>query len=243
LPRASGWRPPANRRTPPQLGFAYVAVAAADPEPISKVVISVIAGIVTLFKVLFHGASPYDEIDTGKVEQGQNAVYQIWFAVSGEALYGVVDPSDPATSQIVRDYKKEHPPLPFKQYATWSRRTSAYPNVPKGPLGDLSIDIQEAIQGAKDIINEVWAGLGGQPGVPYSNGDPAKHLAQSEGNPFFTNEGSGVIALLQKVSAAREAAAVANTSTTVFSQTSTTAASLLPVAAAGLLIYALSAGD
>lgn len=179
--------------------------------PIVGAIAAGVFGIVELFKSLFRGPSPYDEIDSGNVEQGENACYQIWFLISGEPLYGVTDPNDPSTSQVVRDYTKEKPPLAFKQYATWGKETSAYPNVPKGPLGDTSVDIDQAIQGCTDIVNQVWASLGGQPGVAYSNGDAAKHLKQSESNPFFTDPGSGSITLLQKVKAAREAAASVST--------------------------------
>jgi len=199
---------------------AHVPVIAASSVyvgvvPVFGAIALGVLAIVELFKKLFKGPSPYDEIDSGHVEQGMNSCAQIWFLISGEALYGVVDPNDPTTSAIVRDYTKEKPPLPFKQYATWSSYPppSKYPNVPKGPLGDMSVDIDQAIQGCSDIVNQVLASLGGQPGVPYSNGDPATHLKQSLSNPFFTDPGGEIIALLQKVKAARDAAALVSNST------------------------------
>ena len=224
----------------PAIAASSVAVGAV---PVFGAIALTVLGIVELFKNLFHGPSPYDEIDSGYVEQGENASAQIWFAVSGEALYGVVDPNDPSTSNVVRDYTKEKPPLPFKQYATWSAPPppSRYPDVPKGPLGDMSIDIDQAIQGCNDIVNQVLMSLGGQPGVSYSNGSAAKHLQQSEQNPFFTTGASGIIPLLQKVKAAREAADMVSGSSASSTSAIVSEISSKPVAViAGLGILGLA---
>ncbi len=170
-----------------------------------------------------------------------NACAQIWFLVSGECLYGVTDPNQPETMQVVRDYTKEKPPLPFKQYATWSSYPppSKYPDVPKGPLGDMSVDIDQAIAGSQQIVAQALASLGGQPGVGYSNGDAQKHLQQSESNPFFTDPGGEIIALLQKVKAAREAAGAVSgigSGSVVVSEIS--AHPVAVIAGLGLLVWA-----
>jgi hypothetical protein len=208
-----------RRRATPQLGFTVVAaapvIAASGPAaPIVAAVVgiaSLIMGLVKLFK--FHG-DPRDPLDAGAVEAGTVACYNIWYLVSGEALAGAGFPENNV-----------------KNPATWSLRSSAYPNVPKGPRGDPNADIDQAIQGVQDVVAQVQSQLV----------DPnSEHYKKSLQNPFFTNGGAGVIPLLEKVKAAREAAAVAPTGTLPASQT--TAASLLPLAAGGLLLYALSAG-
>ena len=233
-PSPGEWRRPHGRRAlgslaPPgavQSGVATTVLkaAAADPEPISKAIIAVVGAFLKLFS--FHG-DPRDPLDSALVESGSASCYDIWLAVSGEALGGAGEP---------KSYKKTGTQQSFVNLATWSQRTSAYPNVPNGPLGDTTIDANQALAGCGEIIAQAQSGLA----------DPGSdHYNKSLQNPFFTTGGLGQpgeigpIPLLQKVLAAREAA-VSEAST---SMPSKSAASLLPIAVVGLLLYAYSAGE
>jgi hypothetical protein len=179
--------------------------------PIVGAIAAGVLGIVELFKHLFHGPSPYDAIDSGHVESGSAACYDIWLLVSGEAIAGAGDP---------KTWKPCGSSQSYVNVTTWPNRVSAYPNVPNGPLGDQSVDIDQALSGVQQIIDQVSGQMGGAPGVAYSNGSAAKHLQQSLSNPFFTTGGglghTGEVsptALLQKVQAARTAAGVVAGST------------------------------
>ena len=174
---------------------AGTAISISAAIPIVGAIAAGVLGIVTLFKSLFKGPSPYDAIDSGNVESGVAAAYDIWLVVSGEALAGAGDPKSWKTTGTSKSYVNT---------ATFSKRTSAYPDVPNGPLGDQSVDIDQAIAGVQAIVAQVQGQLG-EPG--------SAHYKQSLSNPFFTNGGGGVIPLLQKVKAARAAAGVTDSTT------------------------------
>jgi hypothetical protein len=208
-------------------GVATTILAASPATGPLAPFVGAIAGILALFSKLlsWHG-DPRDPVDASLVESGLASCYDIWLAVSGEAMAGAGEP---------KSYKQTGSQQSYVNLSTWNIRTSAYPNVPNGPLGDPTIDIDMAIAGVQEIMGQIQNQLA----------DPGStHYTTSMQNPFFTNGGGGVIPLLQKVKAAREAAAVAQASSPTSSLISSpTAASLLPIAAGALLIYALSAGE
>ena len=135
------------------------------------------AGIVSLFSAIFGGSDPRKVPDTQAVESAQIALNQLWYQVSGEKLNGI-----------------EHAVVPGESGRSGIPifTTSKYPNVPYGPAGNPDVNIDQAIANARAIVQEAASRM---------------QRKESLKNSFFTTNGSGRIALLEQVKAARDAAA------------------------------------
>ena len=116
------------------ISSALFKAAAADPEPISKVILTIAALFTKLFGFGYNPQKLNDTAITEAVKQGLNV---LWYNLTGEALNGVKQTAEPG------QYGKQHVAL---------FTPSAYPNVPypAGPA-DLSL-INQVIDQANQII-------------------------------------------------------------------------------------------
>jgi len=140
--------------------------------------IGMIVGIGATIASFFKNKNPQRDHDSNLANQVTELGFQIWQAVSGEDRRSITA----GTSSLVGP-----------------DRGSNYPNVPKGPGGDLNIDIEAAMAQLNTTLTSAAAQL---------------VLAESRSNPAFSNGAGGAMALLQAVKAYRAAHPVATLAST-----------------------------
>ena len=203
---------PAGKRAGSIVSTGLLTAAAVDPEPISKAILGIAGGVASLFTKLFgFGYNPRKLADTAITEAMQVTMNQVWYALTGEALNGVTHTADPG------QYGKMHFPL---------FTASQYPSVPKGPLGDMSLDVDSIIQQITDLAVQQRA-----------------QLKRPESYTDFDANVNGRLALLNQVKQDRtQAAAQAPNASAVIADIKSAVTGMnwekvLPIAIGGLLIY------
>lgn len=126
----------------PGLGFIAVAPIAMKTAAIPGIGPVIAAGILagaSIFQVLF-GRRGKDKLhDTAVVEAAQEAFNVIWYEVSGEAIDGVRELTQPGQ---------------YGRAGIGLFRASQYPNVPDGPAGNPAVDLDRAMESARATYDE-----------------------------------------------------------------------------------------
>ena len=158
------------------MGITPIIAAAPAAGPLAPLVIAasllpaVLPSISKLFKF---GYDPQKLEDTAITEGAQVAMNRAWHALTGEALDGVNRTAQPGQ---------------YGDAGIAIFSPSAYPNVPKGPAGDPSVDVT-------GLIATVQQGLA----------QARSRLARPESSAGFDANAKRMLGLMQRVKEARAA--------------------------------------
>lgn len=191
------------------LGFMYVAAAAAGPSAPFVLAASAIASILAplIGKI---GPDPRNIPDSATIEAGQIALNRLWYDVSGEKLPWECVPQQCGVQRV----------------AIYT--PSKYPSVPKGPGGDLSINIDAAIGQADAIVQQAAARL--------------LNPERSGKDQFFQPGGrNNIPGLLRQMKTYRQKAAATAAASGVTAATGIPGAGISPLALLGIGAAALAA--
>lgn len=152
------------------MGITPVIAAAPAAGPLAPLVIaaSFLPSIAKLFKF---GYDPQKLGDTAITEGAQVAMNQAWYSLTGEALNGVNRTAQPGS---------------YGDAGIAIFSPSAYPNVPKGPTGDPSVDVD-------GLIATVQQGLA----------QARSRLIRPESAAGFDANAKRILGLMQRVKEAR----------------------------------------